>query len=257
MSKKSLKSIKKYHFFFSDIFIISSRLAPYVTKLLLHTPITANQVSFFSFVFVFIPATLIAFGNYWLVVLGALLLQVPIILDESDGAIARIRGTTNKFGGYYCSFLHDFTPSILIATLSIKSYMFFGNPWWLIVGLITVIAMFLTLYSRIIKDKIAIECQIKNNKKIKSDQELNILHIGTRTETKSNYLFCKANKFKFITNFIYFFNTFSHLNAIILLLAICNLLQYAIIFYAPFYISIAIVKVSIEVKKGMGDYVFK
>ncbi len=257
MDKKSLKYIKKYHGGCRGIFLVSTRLAPYITKLLLYTPITANQISFFSFVFVFIPAALIAFGNYWLIVLGALLLQVSVISDEIDGAVARIKKTTNQFGGYYCTFVHDFIPPILMIALSINSYRFFNNPLFLVIGLIIPVAMFLTIYSRIIKDYVAIEYQIKHNKKIKSSQDLALLKVGELEDLKDKQLFCKADKFKFVTNFIYFFNTFCHLNAIMLLLAIFDLIHYAIIFYAPFYILIAIVKVSLEVKKGMKDYKFE
>ena len=256
MDKRSFKNVKKHSMKINHIFSITNWIAPFVTKLLLYTNLSANHISIIAFIFVFISTPFIAFGGYWYVLIGALLMQTSVILDNSDGAVARIKGTADKFGNFYCGFLHHFMSPVLIAALSINSYRFFNNVIFLMIGLLTIILMFLNLYSRIIKDKHAVEYSLRYNKKIKASQEFDLLSIGDKNKICKSYLLCDAQKYKFITNVIYFFNSYSHLNTFVLILAIFNLIPYMIIFYAPFYILISIVKASIEIWKGMNDYKF-
>ncbi len=268
MGNLSLRYIKKFHTPPDSIVATVDYLAPYVTKLLLffYPKITANQVTFFSFLFVFIPAPLIALGNYWMVLLGAFLLQFLIVLDCSDGAIARIKKTMAQFGGYYAGFVHDFIPPILMIALSINSYRFFDNPWLLVVGSITVVAMFLTNYGRIAKDRVAVKYMLRHGKILKSDQKFewisvkgneDELQFKTKTQSTGSYVENIIGRFKSVSRIIRVFNSFSNLFFIILLLAVFNLTHYAILFYAPFYVLIFFVKVYIEVKKGMSEYRFE
>ncbi|MBU0628867.1 MAG: CDP-alcohol phosphatidyltransferase family protein [Nanoarchaeota archaeon] len=269
MSKVSWKEIKEYHRKKpKNIFLLSSYFAPYLTKLLLHTSITANQVTFFSFLFSFIAVPLIAFGDYKWTIIGSVLLQFILIMDASDGAIARIRKTTGKFSAYYGGFMHDFIPIFLIIAMSIKSYIFFDNYMFFIAGMITITAMFLTGYSRFYKDRVAVKYMLRYGKKLVSDQVVDVLPnpvmpnedaLQDKTKTKSNVGFIEKNvkRFRFMEKIIFFFNSFSHLLAFVLMLSVFNILHYALFFYAPFYIIICILKVYVEVKKGLNEYVFE
>jgi len=198
----------------------------------------------------------IAFGGYYLTIFGALLLQLSLLLDHTDGTLARIKGTSGFFGRYYCGFMHNFIPPGLVLAFGIISYREFNNVIFLIISSITIIAMFIAPYSRRIKDTLAIEYQIKFKKRIISAQDIVLLKAELKKH--DNKLFCKTeNKFNILTNFIYLVNTFSHLIGIVLICSIFRLTQYLIFFYAPFYIGIAVIKVFIEIRKGMGEFKFK
>lgn len=133
--KVLLKEIRKQVTKNNDFFvIISNTLVPFFIKFFLCIPITANQVSLFNLFIILIPAPLIAFGDYWTVLLGCLLLQMYVILDNVDGPLARIRKTASFFGGYYESPFHDAVPPILILAFSVNSYRFFNDPFFLFLG---------------------------------------------------------------------------------------------------------------------------
>lgn len=92
------------------------KIAFLVLPLFLKLKISANQISALSIIAGTIGIILIAIGNFWLILLGAILLQVWLILDKTDGFIARYRKTVSSFG----EFLEEFNGA-LIATLFFSS----------------------------------------------------------------------------------------------------------------------------------------
>lgn len=71
--------------------VFERRRSIYLTWLLLHTPITANQTTILSAVFGITGALLLAIGSYWWAIVGALCLQMCLALDFVDGEIARYK----------------------------------------------------------------------------------------------------------------------------------------------------------------------
>lgn len=253
MTKEKLFGISKS----KDLFTTSSRLAPYCVKLVLKTNITANQINIFCFLFIFIIAPFIAFGNYWVTLIGALLLQLIIVLDFSDGGIARAKKMVTLEGEYYSELQHTFIPPVLMIALSIKTYLYFNNPWWLFVGSIIILTMYMTIFSRVAKDSVALNHQLDKNKNVKAKPDLNIITGDTREGMKENYIFYKAKKHKILGNILFLVNSFSHILTTMLILAIFDVMHYAFFFYAIFYISVMVIKVYIEMKRGMMGYVFE
>lgn len=86
---------------------ISFLLAPVFLK----TKISANQISILAIAFGIIAAILIIVGNFWQILLGAILMQIWLILDKTDGIIARYRKTESLFG----KFLEEFSGSLIAA----------------------------------------------------------------------------------------------------------------------------------------------
>lgn len=62
------------------------------------TGLTPNQVSVISFCLGALAAYLFSLASYWYLVLGALFYQLCIVLDYSDGALARLKGMTSNLG---------------------------------------------------------------------------------------------------------------------------------------------------------------
>ncbi|MBS3152084.1 CDP-alcohol phosphatidyltransferase family protein [Candidatus Woesearchaeota archaeon] len=107
-------------------------ISPYISWVLVHTPITANQVSAFWASLVIVSSVLIFFNNY---LLGGFLFGLAAILDYVDGEIARYNKTKSlKWGEFfdwistwlsYLLPLSALTFSIFLTTES-KLFLFFG-----------------------------------------------------------------------------------------------------------------------------------
>ncbi len=77
------------------------KIAFLIAPTLLKLGVSANQASFSSMTLGIIGAVLIAIGNFWAILLGAILMQLWLILDKTDGVIARFRKVANKFGEFF------------------------------------------------------------------------------------------------------------------------------------------------------------
>lgn len=76
------------------------KIAFLITPVFLKTKISANQVSILAIITGIAAATLIILGDFWQVFLGAILMQLWLILDKVDGIIARYRKIVTLFGKF-------------------------------------------------------------------------------------------------------------------------------------------------------------
>ncbi|MEV4804820.1 CDP-alcohol phosphatidyltransferase family protein [Nonomuraea sp. NPDC049421] len=76
------------------------RLSIYVTWAMTKTPVTPNQLTWVMTVAGVAAGFVLALPGLWAAVLAALLIQVYLLLDCSDGELARWRGTTSPAGVY-------------------------------------------------------------------------------------------------------------------------------------------------------------
>ncbi len=79
-------------------FKINRMFSKYTTALLLKTPLTPNQVTLISLGFGILAGYSFSMGNYWDSVLGAIWLQIAMVLDCSDGEIARAKNLKSPIG---------------------------------------------------------------------------------------------------------------------------------------------------------------
>ena len=99
----------------------------YITKVLLYTPVTANQVSVLRVLVGIGAGVLFVFGSYWYSIAGALVLFLSYALDFVDGEIARYRGTTSVKGEYYDDLGHDIIYPVLFICMSFGVYRNFHD----------------------------------------------------------------------------------------------------------------------------------
>lgn len=112
-----------------------------VTWLLLHTPVTANQVTFVSFLIALWGAIFLASPSPWFFLAGALLLQVWYLLDHVDGQIARYRGTSSLTGRFFDYLTHHVIHGVLFFCLGCYVFRATGNEFYLVWGFITAISI--------------------------------------------------------------------------------------------------------------------
>lgn len=103
--------IDKYASFWGHVILRGA--APYPAWLFLRLGISANTVTLLSFVIGCIGAGLLAFGNYYGMIVGAVLLNIWLFLDYVDGAVARGSNSSSKYGLFLDCF-NEFIPKCLI-----------------------------------------------------------------------------------------------------------------------------------------------
>jgi phosphatidylglycerophosphate synthase len=81
-------------------YVIPRLASIYITRLLLHTSVSAMQVTVASVIAVVIGAVLLGMQASWIAFLGALALVLHHVLDKVDGEIARFRQTFSLSGVY-------------------------------------------------------------------------------------------------------------------------------------------------------------
>lgn len=107
-----------------------------MTWLLLHTSVTANQVTLFS-IFVGIAASVcFAVPSSGFFLTGALLLQFWYYLDHVDGQIARYRGTACLSGRFFDFVTHHLIHAIIIFPLGVYAYQKSGAFIFVLLGFI-------------------------------------------------------------------------------------------------------------------------
>jgi phosphatidylglycerophosphate synthase len=104
-----------------------------ITWLLLHTKMTANQVTLVSLIAGMAGGVLFAFGSWQSFLGGALLLQIWYLLDHVDGQIARYRQTACLTGRFFDYIMHHAIHGVIFFSLGIHCFTRTGSfiyVWW-------------------------------------------------------------------------------------------------------------------------------
>ena len=115
----------------------------WVVYLLYPTSVTPNQITFISLFFGLTSAGLYVSGNPNALMWGAVFLYGKIFLDNVDGNLARVRGTTSRFGRFLDS-LTDFLVTVLVyIAITVHLVQKTGIPEYSTLGLFGLLACFL------------------------------------------------------------------------------------------------------------------
>jgi phosphatidylglycerophosphate synthase len=128
------------------------RISIRFTWLLLHTRLSANQVTVLAILIGIAGAMLLAWSDFWPLVIGLVLLQLSFVLDYSDGEIARYqamqRGATTGAGGAYLDWIgHYYVPATMTAALAYGAFTVSGRDWLLLAALVIVFSLLRIAYS--------------------------------------------------------------------------------------------------------------
>ena len=129
------------------------RLSPYLTRLILPTPLPANGVTAFMIPAGLLGAFALTFGGIWPAVLAALLIQLQLLLDCSDGEVARWRKQFSPVGVYIDQLAHYATEAAIPAALGVRA----DGGWdsiggWTALGLlVSVLILFLKAETHLVQ----------------------------------------------------------------------------------------------------------
>jgi phosphatidylglycerophosphate synthase len=118
------------------------KLSIYVTRALLPTGISANGVTWLMLLTGVAGAAVLVWPSAWAVLICALLMQFQVLLDCSDGEIARVRRTTSPSGVYLDRIAHYLTEALLPIGLGVHVDGGLGSiDGWTTVGALTAVVV--------------------------------------------------------------------------------------------------------------------
>jgi len=114
---------------------IALKIAPLLTKL------SANAISWMGFATGLVGCAGLGLGWYWTSILGALLLNVSLLIDHIDGTVARIKKTESLYGewldgtvGYIQKILTPVAVGVGLF-VGLEGYLGLNKEWYLVLGL--------------------------------------------------------------------------------------------------------------------------
>jgi hypothetical protein len=128
------------------------RLSIRFTWLLLHTRLSANQVTVVGVLVGMAGALLLAWSDFWPLLGGIVLLQLSFVLDYSDGEIARYqaheRGEVPNAGGALLDWIgHYYVPATMTAALAYGAFTVSDRDWLLLAALVVIFSLVRIPYS--------------------------------------------------------------------------------------------------------------
>ena len=120
------------------------RLSPYVTRLLIATPITPNGVTWLMIASGLLAAVSLSFPGLLGAVGAFLLIQLQLLFDCCDGEVARWRGRFSITGVYLDGIGHYSTDAALAAALGVRAAGGWGSlDGWTTLGLLLAVLVLL------------------------------------------------------------------------------------------------------------------
>jgi phosphatidylglycerophosphate synthase len=120
------------------------RVSPYVTRLLLATPLSANAVTALMIPAGLLAALCLSFPGILGAVGAVVFMQVQLLFDCCDGEVARWRGESSATGIYLDRIAHHITEAALAAALGVRA----AGGWssidgWATLGLLVAVLVLL------------------------------------------------------------------------------------------------------------------
>ncbi len=114
--------------------LITMKFSIYITKLLLYTPIKADQVTISMILLAVLGSVLMSFGTLKLLLIGILIIHFTVVLDNVNGEIARYRKEGNMIGTFLEFLYHEITATLVFFLLAYGVFLQTGYKSVLVLG---------------------------------------------------------------------------------------------------------------------------
>ena len=143
---------------------VARKVSIYITWLAVRTPITPNQITLLSLLFGVAGAAFFASVSpvYWIV--GWLVVNAHLILDQVDGEVAYYKKMLTKFGYFFDEITHPIVNAALFMAVAASAYYASNNPNMLFLGMTF-------LYSALILRAIGVYSDFATNRMFKLKTE--------------------------------------------------------------------------------------
>ncbi len=110
-------------------------ISPYVSTFFVRLGVPPNPITYLMMVCGVLAGVVLAFGGLWSALLAALLVQVYLLLDCSDGEVARFTGRTSVTGVYLDRIGHYLSEVALLIGLGVRAQGEFAAGTWVVAGM--------------------------------------------------------------------------------------------------------------------------
>ena len=157
--------------------ILNRPISLRISKILLKTGITPNQISVLSFMIGLAGASLFFFGEYFYLVLGGIIVHIHSIVDGCDGEVARLKLRQTKYGGWLDSVLDRYVDAAIILGLVYGYWSINGDITIWIIGFFALIGSFLNSYTSDKYDSIFRDGDMTKRSKFRMGRDVRLLLI--------------------------------------------------------------------------------
>ncbi|MCZ6635531.1 MAG: phosphocholine cytidylyltransferase family protein [bacterium] len=114
------------------------KISTRITRLLVHTPVTPNQISIVTMLVSFLSAWLVASGDYFHLALGGLLFQFASIIDGCDGEIAKLKFMGSQLGEWVDTMADNISYLVFFIGVILGMSHHTGDAFYPMLGLVIV-----------------------------------------------------------------------------------------------------------------------
>ncbi len=107
---------------------INRKVSNFISKWLVKTPVTPNQISIFNFFFALLTAWVVSHGKPGTTIAGGLMFQLGSILDGCDGEVAQIKLRTSRLGAMIDTVTDHLSYAAFVIGVTFGAYNATGNP---------------------------------------------------------------------------------------------------------------------------------
>ena len=157
--------------------ILNRPISLRISKLLLKTGITPNQISILSTVIGLVGASFFFSGEYFYLILGGILIHIHSIVDGCDGEVARLKLRQTKYGGWLDSVLDRYVDAAIIFGLAYGYWSITGDTTIWIIGFFALIGTFLNSYTSDKYDSIFKDGGLEKSSKFRMGRDVRLLLI--------------------------------------------------------------------------------
>jgi len=157
--------------------ILNRPISLRISKILLKTGITPNQISVLSFVIGLAGASFFFVGEYFYLILGGMLVHIHSIVDGCDGEVARLKLRQTKYGGWLDSVLDRYVDAAIILGLVYGFWSINGDITIWIIGFFALIGSFLNSYTSDKYDSIFRDGDMTKRSKFRMGRDVRLLLI--------------------------------------------------------------------------------
>lgn len=126
---------------------INRHLSVQITRRLVNSRITPNQISMFSFLCSALAAWLFSYSWYPPLLLGGVLAQFSSVIDGCDGEMARLTFQKSDYGGWFDAVLDRYADAFLLLGLTWHAYMDKMDNVSIFIGFLAIIGSFMVSYT--------------------------------------------------------------------------------------------------------------
>jgi len=122
-------------------------ISRWLSRYLVRTSVTPNQISLASWILSCIAAGLMALSGYPALAIGGVLAQLASIIDGCDGEIARLKHSQSEFGGWFDAVLDRYADAVLLFGLMWHEFSATGTSLSVLLGFAAIVGSFLNSYT--------------------------------------------------------------------------------------------------------------